>query len=67
MATADASGKSLWEGLGSLWPAISASLDPNPKASSSVDEAARIALAAATAKLERNLIAGVYENQVAAL
>lgn len=57
----------MWDGIGSLWPVIAESLDPSPKASSAVDEEARIALAAATAKLERNLIAGMFENQQAAL
>lgn len=67
IADINAAGKPVWEGLGSLWPVIAASLDPSPKELSTVDEEARIALAAATAKLERNLIAGLFENQQAAL
>lgn len=67
VAQINAAGMPVWDALGSLWPAVAESLDPSPKALSTVDEEARIALAAATAKLERNLIAGLFENQQAAL
>lgn len=67
VAEINAAGKPVWEGIGSLWPAVADSLDPSPKVPSTVDEEARIALAGATAKLERNLIAGLFENQQAAL
>lgn len=67
IAEINAAGKPVWEALGNLWPAVAESLDPSPKAPSAVSEEARVALAAATAKLERNLIAGLFENQQAAL
>ncbi|KAL1411314.1 hypothetical protein Q8F55_002265 [Vanrija albida] len=63
--------ESVWELLGRLWSQLAASFDPSPataaERSKLASEDSRIALVLAAAKLERNLVAGVYEFQKAAL
>ncbi|WOO81287.1 Copper transport protein 86 [Vanrija pseudolonga] len=67
---AGADADDVWALLGRLWAQLADSFDPTPGSAAAraqlASEDSRIALALAAAKLERNLVAGVYEYQKAA-
>lgn len=57
-------GENIWDRLERYWTCLQAGLDPSYASSrSNIDEDTLINLTTMTAKLERNLIAGLYEHQ----